>query len=255
MIGHYETKMQGKRIACVIPSKNIENLRVCVSAVRVNDPAVRIVVVDDSEGREIEFYCAAMRIACVKGKKPFVFARNINIGIRAAGEMDGVVLLNDDAILETPNGFTTLADAAELRRVNFGIVSAAVRGMVAAKEQEPWSYPHLKEQFPLADSWTIRTVKHHMMAFVCVYIPTYTLEEVGLLDERYTEYGYDDDDYCQRVKNAGYALGVFDGCVVEHGSRPSTFRSRPGTSLEPNRKAFIEKWGHAPGKAPVPAHA
>ena len=38
--------------------------------------------------------------------KPFVFARNVNLGIEAAGDAD-VILMNDDATqLRTPYGFT-----------------------------------------------------------------------------------------------------------------------------------------------------
>lgn len=237
-------------IACIIPSKNPDNLLACVSAVRLNDPGVRIIVVDDSDGGMAPI-CAERGITCVKGEKPFVWARNINIGIRAAGEADGVVLLNDDAVLETPDGFSRMAEIAVKHASGFehwnfkycGVLSAAIRGAAAATEQI----------YRGGDGF--RKIEHHMMAFVAVYVPAYALKEIGMLDERYTEYGYDDDDYCKRVTDAGYALGVFDGCVVEHGSKPSTFRSRPGTSLQPNHQKFIEKWGHAPGKVPTPSLA
>jgi GT2 family glycosyltransferase len=52
---------------------------------------------------------------------------------------------------------------------------------------------------------------------VCVYIPAHTLKKVGFLDERYTEYGSDDKDYCRRVLAAGYTLGVTHLCSVRHG--------------------------------------
>ena len=45
----------------------------------------------------------------IDGSRPFMFARNINIGIRAAGE-DDVVLANDDALLKTPIGFSLLRE-------------------------------------------------------------------------------------------------------------------------------------------------
>ena len=40
-----------------------------------------------------------MPAVALEGVKPFIFARNCNLGIRAAGS-DDVVLLNDDALLE-----------------------------------------------------------------------------------------------------------------------------------------------------------
>jgi len=251
------------KIACVIPSKNPDNLRACVSAVRLKDPAVRIIVVWDGE-RSLASIGADFPadVTFIEGKKPFVWARNMNLGISELDRsVEGYVLLNDDAILETPDGFSHLAEAAEHgyfpgRREGppMGLVSAAIRGAVAAKEQEPVSYPFMKEQEPMWDKRSVRPLKHHMMAFVAVYIPFSVFWQVGTLDERFTGYGYDDDDYCQRVKDAGYNLGVFDGCVVEHGSHPSTYRSQPGTSLAPNYARFLEKWGHPPGKIPAKVH-
>jgi hypothetical protein len=88
-----------------------------------------------------------------------------------------------------------------------------------------------------------------MMGFVCVYIPRTVIDRVGLLDERYVGYGYDDDDYCKRVRDAGLKLAVSGKCIVEHASLPSTFRSGQEVSQERfsemfalNRRLFEEKW-------------
>ena len=43
---------------------------------------------------------------------------------------------------------------------------------------------------------------------VCVLIRREVIEKVGMLDERYAGYGYDDVDYCRRVFNAGYQFAV-----------------------------------------------
>jgi hypothetical protein len=75
-----------------------------------------------------------------------------------------------------------------------------------------------------------------MLAFVCVYFTRAWLDVLkrdedtrgrGPFDERYIGYGYDDDDACYRLTRRHHAtLGVFDGCVVEHGSFESTFRAK-----------------------------
>ena len=65
------------------------------------------------------------------------------------------------------------------------------------------------------------------VAFVCVYIPRRIIDLVGLLDDRLTGYGREDDLYCLKVRRAGLKIGVWHGCVVEHNSLPSSYRTRP----------------------------
>ena len=82
-----------------------------------------------------------------------------------------------------------------------------------------------------------------MVCFVCVYIPRTTIERVGLLDERYVDYGSEDDDYCLSVRKAGLKIGIHDGCYVEHGKLPSTFRSGRNADIRPNKARLRDKWG------------
>jgi GT2 family glycosyltransferase len=166
------------------------------------------------------------------GIKPFVFSRNINVGIRAAGD-DDVVLLNDDALLKTPLGFTAIARIAEAHP-EYGVI-ASTCNTVGNPRQWPQRVGLREEP--------------RMICFVCVYIPRRTIEAVGLLDERFTGYGCDDDDFCLRVQKAGLKIGIYDGCFVDHASLRSTFR---GTALSAgdyraNLKIFVDKWGASEG--------
>jgi GT2 family glycosyltransferase len=85
-----------------------------------------------------------------------------------------------------------------------------------------------------------------MLAFVCVYIPKVVYDRVGPLDERFIGYGFEDNDYCTRVLQAGLQLGIWDGCIVEHGGElSSTFRTRPDIHMlfRQNELIFRSKWG------------
>jgi O-antigen biosynthesis protein len=237
----------------VIPSKSAANLVPCVRAIREAGETCRIIVVDDGlEWRDQieldQFRFAPQTVHIVAGEKPFVFARNVNIGIRVAGD-DDVIVLNDDALLKTPGGFTSLARVVT----------------------EPWKYTGAISQWGViaATCNNVGNVNQHrvdgggiagagargglceprleprMVCFVCVYIPRSTIKAVGLLDERFVDYGMDDDDYSLRVRNAGLKIGIFDGCFVDHGSLTSSYRGTPrtGGNFRPNMKLFIEKWG------------
>jgi len=208
-------------VTAIIPSKNCRNLSACVVALRYCEPGIGIIVVDDGAA------CLPDGVTVVKGVKPFIFARNINLGIVAAGA-DDVVLLNDDALLKTPGGFTEMTRQLDARR-DYGIVAAACNNV-----------GNLNQNYR-GIGWRDEP---RMACFTCVLIPRRTIDVVGLLDERFVGYGFDDDDYCLRVRQAGLKIGVFDGCVVDHASLTPTFRSaaHAGGQLEQNRKIYKDKW-------------
>lgn len=212
----------------VIPSRTTTNLVACVEACRRHEPGCGIVAVDD--GLDVAAMLARSwePFSIVPGGKPFVFARNCNLGIAAAGGED-VILLNDDATLMTPGGFTALSQCAG-EHPEYGVISA-----VTNCAGNPRQFPRNQGLRP----------EHDTVAFVCVYIPRHAFEKIGPLDERFVAYGWEDNDYCKRSRLAGLRVGIFDGCFVDHRSLKSTFRGSPNRAgdIEPGRRIFREKWG------------
>lgn len=218
----------------VVLSANAANLVPCVESILANEPALpsdQIIVVDDGARAAAEPQLPPLR--WIAGVKPFVFARNANLGIQAAGT--DVFLVNDDARLVTPQGFTAVVQRAR-HHPQLGVCSAAVRGVVGNPRQQPAGHPMLR-------------MEPHSLAFVCTFIPAAVYARVGSLDERFAGYGFEDNDYCTRVLAAGLRLMIADCCVVDHGGElPSSFRTRPDimARFHQNRRLYYEKWGHAP---------
>jgi len=224
----------------IILSRDASNLVPCVRAILENEPKIftpKIVVVDDGAQNE-----AALRLphlTWVPGVSPFVFSRNANIGIRRAMLSDqDVILLNDDALLQTPGGFTALSKAAQ-QNPRYGVISAACDN-VGNENQH-----HCPDAVGIRD-------EPRMVCFIAVYIPRRTLDTVGFgeagsrqwLDERYAlGYGIEDDDFSLRVRRAGMKIGIFDGCRVDHKTLKSSFRTKAHADFRPNLRLFIEKWG------------
>ena len=218
---------RGCQLSVIIPSRTAANLIPCVEAVRRHEPEARIVIVDDTPDMSLAALSNGMAVT-VKGAKPFIYARNCNLGIRAAGS-DDVILLNDDALLESAGGFTVMQRAAELHP-EYGII-----GVVTNVTCQPLQRPH---------GIGLREVPN--IAFVCVLIPRRTIDRVGLLDERYClDYGVEDLDYCEACHRAGLNVGVFDHCSVDHSSLTSSFRGDPRAprSFAKNKALFDAKWG------------
>jgi GT2 family glycosyltransferase len=220
------------RLAVIVPSKTAANLGPCLQSLRAHEKNCDVVVVDDGVDfdairKNPKWDQAVNGSVIVNGVKPFVFARNCNIGIQAAANSD-IVLLNDDALLTTPGGLTLLQKTAETHH-NYGCIGATtnVTGQIMQKPHRV-GFRHV-----------------HHIAFMCVLIPRRTIEKIGLLDERYClDYGVEDRDYCEMINRAGLLVGVHDGCFVDHSKLKSSFRGHPmapGRS-DRNRALFLEKF-------------
>ncbi len=217
-------------LSVIIPSRTASNLIPCVEAVRRYEPEARIIVVDDTPDLSLSQMAEWMKFVAVAGIKPFIYARNCNLGIAKAGS-DDVILLNDDALLESADGFGEMQRAAA-QHPEYGVI-----GAVTNVTGQPLQQPH---------GIGLREVPH--IAFVCVFIPRRTIDHVGLLDDRYClDYGVEDLDYCEATRRSGLKVGVFDHCYVDHGSLTSSFRGDPRAprSFAKNKALFDAKWGAA----------
>jgi GT2 family glycosyltransferase len=198
--------------AIVILSRKATNVIPCVESIRRHDPGFegRVIVVDDGAGTA-EARARLAGVTWLPGAEPFIFARNANLGIRAA---DGdVILLNDDTELASRDGFSKLS-----RSSRDGITSAQIGGP-----------GYFDPDF---------------CSFVAVFIPEETQEIVGLLDERFRLYGYEDNDYCRRVRQAGMSLHGCSDCIVNHYHPDrSTFHGPNNQYQGDNLVIFDRKWG------------
>ena len=227
-----QSPVASDNFSIVIPSARAENLVPCVKSIFAMEPTMspdRIIVVDDGARAFAESQIPGVK--WVTGKKPFCFARNVNLGIKEAP--GDVIIMNDDAQLQTKFGMASMSYAVRSAS-GVGVCSAAISGFVGNPNQKPVAPAGLRQD-------------PRMVAFICVYIPRAVLEALGNLDERFVGYGFDDDDYCRRVMDAKMRVMIYDGCVVRHGDKKgtSTFRTKPEIHdlFTQNRKLFEEKWG------------
>ena len=216
-------------LSVIIPSKDARNLIPCVQSIQRNECTfdLRIIVVDD--GARVDAQHVLSRVEWVEGIRPFCFARNVNLGIRAAGD-DDVIICNDDAQLISPNGFTRLQKLATARK-EFGVLSAVTNSV---------GNP---EQLRQLGTSAIRTLSH-TACFVCVLIRREVINDIGLLDEDFQPAYFEDDDFCTRCLKAGYKLGAWDGCFVDHASLHSTGRSGRDNSQEMFRSLALYERKH-----------
>jgi hypothetical protein len=207
----------------IIPSRSDDKVIECVASLIDMHPDIRpeqIVIVDDGLSRRT---CWKLRgVTWVKGKRPFVFSKAINMGAVAAPAASDLVILGDDVRLATARALDHLAAASQ----GAAAVAPAVTGVCGQPAQCVGSGADTAD-------W---------LAFVCVYIPRRAWDDVGPLDERFVGYGYDDVDWCQRARSHG-ELRVARDVRVLH-LKDSSYRNREDWNLryEENRVIFEEKW-------------
>lgn len=138
----------------------------------------------------------------IKGVEPFIFARNLNLGIKAA-EGDDVLCVNDDVEF-TSSLIDELSEASY--RNNAAITSPRVLGDGIGLRMAQASYP-LEGRWTVADDY---------IPFVCVFIRREVINTLGLLDEQFDGYGADDVDYGRRALAAGFP-SIIVNKKVKHG--------------------------------------
>lgn len=211
----------------VIPTADPENLIKCYNSIKKNELLENHTVIIINDGN----FLAASKdhnSIIVVGEKPFIFSRNVNVGMKKSLEKkENLVIMCDDVTLETMNGLSVLEKESD----GYAVVSPSVDGDVGNDNQRN------KGRIGIVD-------EPKELCFMCVLIKHETIKQIGLMDERFIGYGYEDIDYSRRVREAGLKLGVLDKVKVSHVGH-SVFRNRPdfGEMAEINRKIYLEKWG------------
>jgi GT2 family glycosyltransferase len=212
-----------KPIIIAIPSRFDAHLHPLIASIREKAP-YKVVPLDDGLTNPPR--------GSIKCPRPFIYSRNINLAFKKYYGHD-FVLLNDDTIMETQNPFSTLRDIANEHSID--ILSPKIKGHA----RNPWQTT--ARRLPDEPHKT-----KYMVAFVAVFLSRRALERVGLMDERFRYYGWDDDDYCLRARLAGLKIGITRRVVVRHnhGSGSSFKKLNKGSYGPGNVQIFRRKWGY-----------
>lgn len=177
------------------------------------------------------------------------FSYGNNIGIKEATG-DFVILLNNDTYV-TPNW---------IERLIVHFYSDEQVGMVGPRTNNIGNEAKVDVNYNNMDEMIAFTEELHkrnrgiqyndirVLAFFCVAIKREVIEKVGLLDETFGIGMFEDDDYCERAKAAGYKLVCADDVFIHH-HLGATFDKEPSEwkqNLFKKNKAIYEskhgKW-------------
>jgi len=168
----------------------------------------------------------------VRTRKSFVFSHRVNLGLRAAGR-DDVILLNND-VRVTRHWFDQLTEYPRLAACR---TSPGNAGNSMQLGPGPW----------------IESAR--ALNFYGVYLPRWVLDNVGELDERFTAYGGEDIDYCARACRLAIKSWI-SPAYVEHDASSSFGREAYNDGrMEEGHRICARKWGGHRSGEPLAAYA
>jgi GT2 family glycosyltransferase len=226
--------------------------RLCLESVLLDaDVDLEVVVVDNGSTDGTREYLAALaerdsRVVAVRNEENRGFGSAVNQGLRAAnGEV--LVVLNNDTLV--PPGWLSRL-AAHLDRTEIGLVGPTTNRCGNEAEVDG-AYRTYGEMVQMAAR---RAVEHDGTAFdievatlFCTAMRREVFEQIGSLDERFEVGLFEDDDYSERVRAAGYRVVCAEDAFVHHFGEASLGALVPtgryGELFRANKDRFEEKWG------------
>ena len=149
-------------------------------------------------------------IAVIDGKEPFVFARNVNVGLQYFKDKD-VIVCNDDIECNKHNFFNKLY-AIAFGYPDCGMMSPLIKGGVGNALQDYYKQWNTEPK---------EVTTKNTLCFPCVVISRRLINKIGLLDENFVGYGFEDADYCIRAYKAGFPLMITKQLYITHGNGTS----------------------------------
>ncbi len=241
----------------VIPCHNGSELtRACVASLldQAGAPELEILLVDNgSSDATPTLGSLDPRVVVLRQPGNLGFAGGVNAGLRAARHPFVLVLNNDtqaapnllDELHRALTGDPAIGAAAPVSnhvkgqaRIPVGPVgrdAAARRELAAALANHP----------PLQDVDTL--------AGLCLLLRRSTLAQIGPFDERFGHGNFEDDDYCLRLRLAGYRLVIARRAFLHHEGH-ATFQAlglRIQDEIERRGAQFRHKWAGDPAGAAV----
>jgi GT2 family glycosyltransferase/glycosyltransferase involved in cell wall biosynthesis len=162
----------------------------------------------------VPFFQPRMKVICNRENRGFAAANNQALR-EARGEF--LCLLNNDTLV-TRGWLSTLIGHLQ-RTPGLGLVGP-VSNSVGNAAQVAVGYRNLAE----LPGWAETYCRQHdgekapleMLGFFCVAMPREVYRRIGELDERFGLGCFEDDDYCRRVREAGFGLCFVRDAFVHH---------------------------------------
>jgi hypothetical protein len=240
-----EVATSKKLVSIVILCHNdLQFLKQCVDSVKKHTKVpYELIFVDNASEDDSQSYLRSVRGAkVIANPVNLAFAKGNNQGFQVA-RGDYILMLNADVVV-TEGWLERMMNCAEADP-SVGLVGPCTNNATYI-QAVPAGYKSLKDlpRFAMAQAMKYDSVwedVHRLIGF-CLLIRREVINKVGLLDERFGPGGYEDYDYCLRVRQAGYKIKLCKDVYIHHFGGKGYVGMDYDRLREVNRELFIEKW-------------
>lgn len=206
--------------------KNIDMTKDFVDCIAKHKrPNYKFVLVNAGNKEKIEHPCIDVMVDLEQNQS---FSNSMNTGLRYV-DSEYICILGNDTFPQTTGFFDLLIQKQQ-----------EIQSMIVCPENDnPTSeaYRHLKSH---TDS--DGNVYYKMFPAICWLMPASVLQEVGYFDERFKVGTYEDNDYCDRVRECGGTI-VLDKRAMVHHKLSQTMKLFDTTAImQENYKIYKDKW-------------
>ncbi len=236
-------------VSIIIPCFNhLDLTQRCLASIRQStDLPYEVVIVDNGSSDGTATWAVGEGLRVIANTENLGFPRACNQGLLAAhGEF--LLLLNNDTVV-SPGWLTGLLQHAEADP-SVGLVGPSTN-FAAGRQRIEASYASQEEFLAfaarLAREQAGQAESVPALVGVCLLIPRRVMLAVGLLDERFGLGNFEDNDYCLRVRMAGFRVLWVRHVFIHHQGHQSFRDLGEGFQrlLESNERLYREKWNLA----------
>jgi GT2 family glycosyltransferase len=224
-----------------------EFTELAVASIRENTPlAHEIIIIDngsDAETRERIARIPDLRIIWNAINTGFAFGCNQGL---AAARGTHVVLLNNDVIVTA--GWLDALIAVQRKNPAVGCSAPRTNSIAGPQQVDAVPYHDLADLPAYAAARACeqrgRWTRQARVIGFCMCIDRRVIDEIGGLDPRYGTGNFEDDDYCMRMRAAGYDIAVCEDAFIHHFGSATFIRNAVDyrATIGRNKAIFAERW-------------
>ncbi|WP_312326633.1 glycosyltransferase [Stenotrophomonas sp.] len=204
-----------------------------------NDAAYKLVIVDNASTEEARQQIRAFveSTACfasgqwvyIQNEENLGFSGGNNVGIKALLEDASIrhfCLLNSDVIVtdgwmdrQLAHGYpvvSAVTNRADSEQCVPDLNDLRLEDVAASTRAFEQAYQKVTQQAEQRYREFFGGLQECDVTFFCVFIDRAALEDVGLLDETFFPGGFEDDDYCLRLRAKGYRIALARDVYIHH---------------------------------------
>ncbi|WP_297569140.1 glycosyltransferase [uncultured Anaerovibrio sp.] len=235
----------------------LEYTQLCIESIRkhTRPGTYEIIVIDNaSTDGSVQWLKEQKDIRLIRNDENVGFPKGCNQGLKIAQGTE-LLLLNNDTIV-TPRWLDNML-AALYSQSNVGAVSCLTNHCSNEQSISDVEYDSLEGleeaagefNHPNSDKW----YPWLLLVGFCMMFKRDVYERIGGLDEAFSPGNFEDDDYCLRMRQAGYELLLCGDTYIHHfGSVAFSGKNTPEQQREKERKYqelitrnrayFLQKW-------------